>query len=156
MRYILAIFYPPRKYIGGFVLADFTGLEGNHLFHRIGRKGRIWQVCMRYLGLATFTDLFAPSPSACSFGLPASCCMYVMCYRLVVCMYTCMNTYVYVYIYIYIYTYIHVYIYTYLHIYIYIYIYIISMYVCIYIYIYIERERDASYIAPGSCIRSTT
>ena len=28
------------------VFGCFTGSEGKHLFHRIGRKGRIWQLCI--------------------------------------------------------------------------------------------------------------
>ena len=34
---------PPSEIDSGLCLADFTDLEGKHLFHRIGWKGRIWQ-----------------------------------------------------------------------------------------------------------------
>ena len=44
---ILAIFYPPSEIDLGLFWADFTDLEGKHLFHRIGRKGRIWQLCFQ-------------------------------------------------------------------------------------------------------------
>ena len=33
---ILAIFYPPSEIDLGLFWADFTDLEGKHLFHRIG------------------------------------------------------------------------------------------------------------------------
>ena len=36
---------PPSEIDWGLFLAVFTGSEGKHLFHRIGRKGRIWQLC---------------------------------------------------------------------------------------------------------------
>ena len=35
---------PPSEIGLGLFWADFTDLEGKHLFHRIGWKGRIWQV----------------------------------------------------------------------------------------------------------------
>ena len=35
---------PPSEIDGGLFLAVFTGSEGKKLFHRIGRKGRIWQL----------------------------------------------------------------------------------------------------------------
>ena len=36
---------PPSEIDLGLFWADLTDLEGKHLFHRIGWKGRIWQVC---------------------------------------------------------------------------------------------------------------
>ena len=36
---------PPSEIELGLFLAVFAGLEGRYLFHRIGWKGRIWQLC---------------------------------------------------------------------------------------------------------------
>ena len=35
---------PPSEIDLGLFWADFTDLEGKHLFHRIGLKGSVWQV----------------------------------------------------------------------------------------------------------------
>ena len=37
---------PPSKIDCGLFLADFTDSGGKYLFHRIGWKGRIWQLCI--------------------------------------------------------------------------------------------------------------
>ena len=36
---------PPSEIDLGLCLAVFAGSGGKYIFHRIGRKGRIWQVC---------------------------------------------------------------------------------------------------------------
>ena len=40
----LAICYPPSETDRGLLWAAFAGSEGKYLFHRIGRKGKIWQL----------------------------------------------------------------------------------------------------------------
>ena len=36
---------PPSEIDLGLCLAVFAGSGGKYLFHRIGRKGRTWQLC---------------------------------------------------------------------------------------------------------------
>ena len=50
--YILAILYSPSEIDLGLFCAVFTDSEGKHLFHRIGWKGRIWQLCSFIHGAA--------------------------------------------------------------------------------------------------------
>ena len=59
----------------GLFWADFTDLEGNHLFRRIGWKGRVWQVW----GLV---GRHAGPGGAASRGIFVACCL-----RFVVCFY---------------------------------------------------------------------
>ena len=87
---------PPSEIDGGLFLAVFTGSEGEHLFHRIGWKGRIWQLCHA----AQSSD---PDPGERGLGVKVIDSTY---------------TYVYIYIYIHI---IGMYVYTYIYIHIYIY-----------------------------------
>ena len=49
-RWIIHTYHnlPPSEIDGGLFLADFAGSGGIYLFHRIGWKGRIWQLCYLY------------------------------------------------------------------------------------------------------------
>ena len=51
---------PPSEIDLGLRLAVFAGSGGEHLFHRIGRKGRIWQLCRR-----TSCHLRSAGPKLC-------------------------------------------------------------------------------------------
>ena len=64
---------PPSEIDGGLFLAVFTGAEGRYLFHRIGWKGRIWQLCSCpgvTNGLTRTNALTNPRPS---WNLKAVC-----------------------------------------------------------------------------------
>ena len=105
---------PPSEIDGGLFLAVFTGTEGRYLFHRIGWKGRIWQLCPR------------PPPARRGSGrsgraardLAAQGYMYIRICEFIyiyiymhmyvcICMYVCMYICIYIYIYMYIYIYTH-------------------------------------------------
>ena len=120
---------PPSAIDVGLCLAVFAGSGGKYLFHRIGWKGRIWQLCVYicvysvhiciYIYIYTYLYmcfLWARHPlTNPRTSIPDA-------HRAGQTMFAC-STCVCVYIYIYIHTYIYIYIYT-------------------HIYIYIERERD--------------
>ena len=102
---------PPSEIDLGLRLAVFAGSEAKYLFHRIGWKGRIWQV---WWGRRCS---WPPSSSSTAGPTrPCRLCVYIIC---VMC--------IYIYIYIYTHTYIYIYIYTYIES---IYTHMTYMYIC--------------------------
>ena len=94
----LAIFYP-SEIDRGLFLAVFTGSEGERLFHRIGRKGRVWQLCRPLRLLRAEAGLHGDEATQACVYIHVCMCVYIYIYTI--------SMYMYVYKYIYIYTHIH-------------------------------------------------
>ena len=86
---------PPSEIVLGLCLAVFAGSGGKYLFHRIGWKGRIWQLCIAEHRVP-HDDRAAPlgPPACCGERMYACMCIYIYIY-----IYMCMHMYIYIYMY---------------------------------------------------------